>query len=130
LVAPMNIGRQGHAAVECAGCIYVVGGFVRDDPDNASTMEPTSTMERYDPQSGAWTRVASFSRPVSERPAVCCRGCVYVGDSEGWNVMIHVSTLGSPYVSWQEIATLSHRMLPVVEIPFSLFVLKSISRVR
>jgi hypothetical protein len=50
-----------------------------------------------------------------------------VGDSEGWERYDPPVNTWIPYVSWQAIATLFRRMFPVVEILFSLFVLKSMS---
>jgi hypothetical protein len=81
-VAPMTVGRAGHAAVECAGYIYVVGGMA---PGPSGGCVTTGTMERYDPATETWTQMATLRWPT-HRPAaaVSVAGCVAVPDCSAW----------------------------------------------
>jgi hypothetical protein len=89
VLAPMNVGRLGHAAVWTGEYLYVVGGFFLDVPcqsflDVPGQQVATASMERYDPQRRTWVRVAPFPRPSCHLAAVSCSECIYAGDDQGW----------------------------------------------
>jgi hypothetical protein len=82
VVAPMNVARKRHTAVECGGCIFVFGGCEGTNLEEDD--EFTSSVERYDPETRGWSLVASMSTPRDEPAAVSCDGYIYVRSSHGW----------------------------------------------
>src|SRR5205814_9758768 len=59
--APMLLARNHLGAVSFGGKIYAIGGQLGDSEDSTNVTE----VDRYDPASDSWTKVASLPAPRS-----------------------------------------------------------------
>lgn len=67
---PMSVPRAGLAAASYSNAIYAIAGQTSEGP--------TSLVERYDPQTDTWTRLADKPTAVSEVSAVVLGEKIYV----------------------------------------------------
>jgi len=68
---PIAIGRSGHASAALAGKLYVLGGAVRGG-------RPAAEVERYEPASDTWTRLADLDLPRSWMGAVALGDAIWL----------------------------------------------------
>lgn len=71
VLAPLPTPRQEVAVAALDGRVIVIGGFGR-------TMEPTATVEAYDPAANAWTRLAPLPTPLHHAAAGVAAGRLFV----------------------------------------------------
>jgi DNA-binding CsgD family transcriptional regulator/N-acetylneuraminic acid mutarotase len=72
--APLSAGRAAIALAALDGAIYAIGG--------QSEAGVTSLVERYDPGSDSWLRLAEKPTPVRDAGAVALGGRIYVAGGE------------------------------------------------
>lgn len=82
LLAPMLVGRRGHAVVVIGSYLYVVGGVTESDGSTGSFNPPRSyttvTVERYNIRTNTWKVVGALAEAVWGASAVVFRDKIHV----------------------------------------------------
>jgi hypothetical protein len=93
--APLPTGRSGHAVAVLDGCLYALGG----EGNRRSRDGMFDAVERFDPDTGAWTRLAPMALPRHGAGVVALDGAlVIVGGAvvAGFGAVPVVDTLVPP----------------------------------
>jgi hypothetical protein len=98
-IAPVGTARAKHAGAVVDGRIYVFGGEVAPDGPNGGV--PTSSMERYDPQTSNWVSRTSYTLAAHEASAAAMNGKVYVFGAELDQNFSFVAEYDPASDSWQ-----------------------------
>lgn len=71
----METKRAGHAFVALENKLYALGGFVQTAPESVLQ---TGTVDRYDPETEAWSYVCGLPHPLRDFGAAAWNGRIYV----------------------------------------------------